>query len=176
MTKLWFAIHTYAGLEEKAKRNIEHILDVEGYENDVEEIFIPAESVVEIKEGQRKKVLRNMLPGYVFIQMENDKDLFALVRKASFVVGFVGSGMDAYPVSSDEVKHLKDLISEKKERPRPKVYLKKGDQVKVIEGPFANFVGVVDEVDEEKAKLRVKVSIFGRETPVELDVLQVESV
>jgi transcriptional antiterminator NusG len=130
---------------------------------------------MEIKEGKKKKVTRNMMPGYIFIHMEPDKELFGLVRKANSVVGLVGSELEAYPVSDEEVDHLKELISEKKERPRPKIFYKKGDHVKVIEGPFANFVGVVDIVDEEKAKLTVKVSIFGRETPVELDVLQVES-
>ncbi|GAB4310688.1 MAG: transcription termination/antitermination protein NusG [Candidatus Sumerlaeia bacterium] len=175
MAKKWYAIHTYSSMEDKAKKNIEHMLDVEGYRDEVDEIFIPAESVVEIKEGKKKKVMRNMMPGYIFIHMEPDKELFALVRKASAVVGLVGTEFEAYPVADEEVEHLKELISEKKERPRPKIYYKRGDHVKVVEGPFANFVGTVDTVDEEKAKLTVKVSIFGRETPVELDVLQVES-
>lgn len=175
MAKKWYAIHTYSSMEEKAKRNIEHMLELEGLRDGVEEIFIPAENVMEIKEGKKKKVTRNMMPGYIFIKMEPDKDLFGLVRKAGAVVGLVGTEFEAYAVSDEEVQHMKEQISEKKERPRPKIFYKKGDNVKVVEGPFANFVGIVDTVDEEKAKLTVKVSIFGRETPVELDVLQVES-
>lgn len=170
----WYAIHTYSGFENKVKREIEHRASVEGLRDKLGQVVIPEEKVIEVKDGKKKQISRNFMPGYVLVQMEALEDLFGLVRKVTGVSQFVGTGDTPVPLSPEEVQSILDLIEDKRERPKPEIKFQKGDQVKVIEGPFANFIGSVEEIDTEKARLRVMVSIFGRTTPVELDVLQVE--
>ena len=176
MAKQWFAIHTYSGYENKVKQHIEYRAALEEVHDRVSQVIIPAESVIEIKDGKKKNVTRNLMPGYVLIEMEPDEDLFALVRRTAGVSGFVGDGVNAIALTEEEVHRVLELVKDKKDKPKPEIKYSQGEQVKVVSGPFVNFIGSVDEIDAEKGKLKVMVLIFGRPTPVELDVLQVESI
>lgn len=171
----WYAVHTYSGVERTVKKDIEHRASVEGLRDSLGEVIVPEEKVVEIKDSKKREHSRNIMPGYVFIQMDENEELFKVIEEIKGVSGFVGAGNARTPLSEEEVANVRGLVEEKKDRPRAEIKHRLGDQVKVIEGPFANFVGTVDAIDHDKAKLRVMVSIFGRSTPVELDVLQVES-
>lgn len=172
--KNWYAIHTYSGFEGRVKRDVEHRSSIEGLREQLGQVIIPEEKVIEVKDGKKRQSTRNFMPGYLLIEMEPLEDLFNLVRKVTGVSGFVGTGDQPVPLSKEEVNNIQALIEDKRERPKPEIKFQKGDQVKVIEGPFANFIGTVEDIDHEKSRLRVMVSIFGRTTPVELDVLQVE--
>lgn len=177
MEKKWYAIHTYSGYENKVKTTIEHRVQVEGLSDKVEQVLIPAKKYVEIKNGKKHDVMRNIMPGYVLIEMEPDnEEVIALVQKIQGVSGFLGDGNKPSALPQNEVDNLRDTIEERSDRQKTLISYHVTDQVKVIEGPFANFIGVVEHVDQEKGKLKVAVSIFGRPTSVELDVLQVESV
>lgn len=171
----WYVLHTYSGHEAKVKRNIEHRAAMEGYKDILEQVVIPQENVIEIKDGKKRTVTRNLMPGYILVQMKPDEEFFNMVKKISGVTGFVGDGSKPIPLTKEEVQNVMDLVEEKHEKPKPKIRYRPGEQVRVIEGPFANFIGTVNEIDEEKSKLKMMVSIFGRPTPVELDVMQVES-
>lgn len=172
--KKWYAIHTYSGFENRVKRDVEYRVSIEGLREQLGQVVIPEEKIIEVKDGKKRQSTRNFMPGYVLVEMEEAEELFNLVRKITGVSGFVGTGDLPVALSDEEVKNIQALIEDKRERPKPEIKFQKGDQVKVIEGPFANFIGTVDDIDMEKARLRVMVSIFGRTTPVELDVLQVE--
>ncbi len=175
MAKKWYAIHTYSGYENRVKKEIEHRAGLEGLREKLGEVIIPEEKIIEVKDGKRRQTVRNFMPGYVLVEIEEDeKELFDMIRKIAGVSGFVGAGETPVALTPEEVANIQALIEDKRERPKPEIKFQKGDQVKVIEGPFANFIGTVEEIDHEKARLRVMVSIFGRTTPVELDVLQVE--
>jgi transcriptional antiterminator NusG len=176
MAKEWFAIHTYSGFEQKVKTNVEHLAAVEGFREEVAEVIIPQETFVEIKGGKRKTTSRNLMPGYILVHIEPDEKVFDMIKKINGVSGFVGDGVNPIALAQAEVDNLLVISEEKLEKPKAEIRFQKGGQVKVIEGPFANFIGTVEEIDEEKSKLKVMVSIFGRPTPVELHVLQVEGV
>lgn len=170
----WYALHTHTGFENKVKTTIERRVETEGQRERVSRVVIPLEPVIEIKGGKKHTVMRNLMPGYIFVQMEGSDDLFNMIREIKGVSSFVGSGAKPVPLSQGEVDNILNMLEAKADKPKPEINYSKGDQVKVTEGPFANFIGTVDHVDEEKHKLAVMVSIFGRPTPVELDVLQVE--
>jgi transcriptional antiterminator NusG len=170
----WYAVHTYSGFENKVKQTIERKVQLEGWNDRVQRVIIPLEPVIEIKNGKKHTVMRNLMPGYLLIEVEPNDDLFNMVKEIKGVSGFVGGGSKPAPLSQAEVDNILNLLESKADKPKPEIVYQKGDQVKVTEGPFANFVGSVDHVDHEKNKLSVMVSIFGRPTPVELDVLQVE--
>jgi transcription termination/antitermination protein NusG len=172
----WYVLHIYSGHEAKVKQNIEHRCAMEGYKSHLKQIIIPSENVIEIKDGKKKTVTRNLMPGYMIIEMLPDNELFDMISKISSVAGFVGDGTNAIPLTEEEIENIINLIEEKHEKPKPKIKYRTGEQVRVIEGPFSNFIGVVNEIDEEKSKLKMMVSIFGRPTPVELDIMQVESI
>ena len=173
----WYAIHTYTGYENKIKGTIEHMAQVEGLGDKVKQVVIPSRKYVEIKGGKKQEVLRNIMPGYLLIEMEEDnQEVFSLVQKIQGVASFLGEGNTPIPLPQSEVDNLLGTCDERSDRQRVSISYRVGDQVKVIEGPFGNFVGTVELVDQEKGKLKVSVSIFGRSTSVELDVLQVESV
>lgn len=172
----WFAVHTYSSYENKVKQLIEHKATLEGLRDRIRSVVIPTERVVEIKSGKKRTIQRTLMPGYIIVQMDGSEDAFNLIRNIKGVSGFVGDGRAPVPLSKEEVGNLLNIMEDKHEKPKPKVLFQKGDQVKVIEGPFGNFIGQVEAVDEERGKLNVMVSIFGRLTPVELDVLQVEGV
>jgi len=170
----WYAIYTYSGYEKRVKRDIEHRASIEGLREKLGEILIPEERIVEIKEGKRKESSRNLMPGYVFVQMDPDEDLFKMIREVNGVSQFVGSEDKPSILSEEEVRNVVGLSEDKQDKPKPEIKFRLGDQVKVIEGPFANFIGTVEDIDYDRSRLKVMVSIFGRSTPVDLAVLEVE--
>lgn len=176
MEPRWYAVQTYSGHENRVRQNIEHRATIEGYRDQLRQVLVPAETYVEIKGGKKRQSQRNLYPGYVLVQMEPREELFNLITKIPGVSGFLGDGTKPTPLDDREVEHILEIVHQKSEKPKPQIRYRVGEQVKVIEGPFANFIGEVNEIDEEKSKLKVMVSIFGRQTSVELDVLQVEGV
>lgn len=172
----WYAIYTHSGFEKRVKRDIEHRASIEGLRDELGEIVIPEEKIVEIKDGKRKESSRNFMPGYVFVRMSANDELFKMIREVNGVSQFVGTDDKPSILREDEVQNVLGLIEDKKDKPKPEIKFKKGDQVKVIEGPFANFIGNVEDIDQDRSRLRVMVSIFGRSTPVDLAVLEVEKV
>jgi len=174
MSKAWYAVHTYSGFEQKVKANIEHLATLEGFRDEVAEVIIPQETFVEVRGGKKRTTMRNLMPGYILVHIEPDEKVFDLVKKINGVSGFVGDGEKAIPLTQEEVDNLLRVSEEKAEKPKAEIRFRKGEQVKVVEGPFANFVGMVEDIDIDKNKLKVMVSIFGRPTAVELNVLQVE--
>ncbi len=173
---MWYVIHTYSGYERKVAEHIYAKLEVAGeeFQKRVGQILIPTEDVVEIKNGRRCINSRVLYPGYVFIQMELDDRLWHLIRRVPRVTGFLGSGKNPIPLTEEEVEDMMAQLAKSAEKPRPKVSFSKGDAVKIIDGPFKNFTGIVEEVNEEKNSLKVSVTIFGRPTPVVLKFLEVE--
>lgn len=169
-TAHWYVIHTYSGHENKVKTNIEKLVENQGMENLVLDVVVPTEDEVEIRNGRRKVKTKKMFPGYVIVKMIITNESWYLVRNTQGVTGFVGNGADPEPLSTEDVRRMGI----------EKIYidldLKEGDSVKVINGPFENFMGVVEEVNVEKQILRAKISMFGRETPVELDFSQVDKI
>jgi transcriptional antiterminator NusG len=176
MAKNWYVIHTYSGYENKVKVNIGKRFQVMGMQDKLGQILIPSEQVVEIKEGKKKVSARKFYPGYILVEMEMSDETWYLVRTTPKVTGFVGSGNHPIPLSEREIKNIMSQIAgeEKVVKPKPKVMFETGETVKIISGPFSNFSGMIEEVNPDKGRLRVKVAIFGRATPVELDFLQVE--
>ncbi|MDA8217317.1 MAG: transcription termination/antitermination protein NusG [Dehalococcoidales bacterium] len=170
--KEWFVIHTYSGYENKVKTNLEHRIQTMDMQNRVFQVVVPVEDEIEIKDGQRRTVQRKIFPGYVLVEMAMSDESWYVVRNTPGVTGFVGSGNKPVPLREDEVKAI--LKQMRVEAPRIKVAFSKGQSVRIVDGPFADFIGVVDDLSYEKGKVRVLVSFFGRETPVELDFLQVE--
>jgi len=170
--KSWFVIHTYSGYEERVKRNLEQRIKFMDSADEISQIIIPTEEEVEVKNGQRRNVSKKILPGYVLVQMRMSDQSWNIVRNTPGVTGFVGSGSKPVPLQEEEVNQiLKQMAAE---APKVKVGFRKGQSVRVTDGPFIDFVGVVDDISLEKGKVKVLLSLFGRETPVELDFLQVE--
>ena len=170
--KHWFVIHTYSGHEERAKKNLEQRMKLMDSGDDISQVVVPTEDEVEVKSGQRRTVARKILPGYVLVQMRLSDQSWNIVRNTPGVTGFVGSGSKPVPLREDEVNQiLKQMTAE---TPRVKVGFKLGQSVRVTDGPFIDFVGTVDEISADKGKIKVLLSLFGRDTPVELDFLQVE--
>lgn len=173
MAKKWYMIHTYSGFENRVKDLLERKIRDLHKGGVFGEIIVPTEDVMERVRGQMRKTTRKFLPGYVLVNMELNEDTWHIVRSIPKVTGFVG-GKNPPPISEEEVARITQQIAEGKLRPKPKVQLEVGENVRVIEGPFTNFSGVVEEVKPDRGKVKVLVSIFGRSTPVELDFLQVE--
>jgi transcriptional antiterminator NusG len=177
MAKKWYAVHTYSGFENKVKESLEERARQEALEEYFGETLIPMEQVVEMVKGEKKTSKRKFFPGYILVNMEMNDRTWHLVKGTAKVTGFVGSAKtpaEVPAIKDEEVARLTTQISEGSLKPKPKVQFEDGDQVRVIDGPFSNFNGTVEEVKPEKGKLRVLVSIFGRATPVELDFMQVE--
>lgn len=176
MGKQWFVINTYSGYENKVKMNLENRVKSMNMETKIFNVLIPTEEISEMKGGKKKVSVRNYFPGYILVEMELDDDSWYVVRNTPKVTGFVGSGARPVPLTEDEVAEI--LGQERGERPRVKTQglFNKGEHVKIIDGPFASFTGVVDDVNHEREKLKVMVTIFGRSTPVELEFLQVEKI
>jgi transcriptional antiterminator NusG len=168
----WYVIHTYSGYENKVKTNLEHRIASMDMEDKIFRVVVPTEDEVEIRNGQRRTVQRKIFPGYVLVEMVLEDDSWYVVRNTPGVTSFVGAGTSPTPLPDSEVHAI--LKQMREEKPQVRITYHKGDRVKIIDGPFAEFMGTIDEVNEEKTKLRVLVSMFGRETPVELDFLQVE--
>jgi transcriptional antiterminator NusG len=176
MAKRWYVMHVYSGFENKVAEAIHEKARKQGLEDKIEEIMVPTEEVVEVKRGQRVQAERKFFPGYVLAKLEMDDDVWHLIKDTPKVTGFLGTGNKPSPISNSEAERLMQQIQEGVERPRPSVTYDIGEEVKVTDGPFASFNGTVEELDEEKGKLKVSVSIFGRSTPVELEYSQVEKI
>jgi transcriptional antiterminator NusG len=171
-TKQWYVIHTYSGYENKVKTNLEHRIESMGVEDQIYQVLVPMEEEIEIRNGQRQTVNKKVFPGYVLVEMIMTDESWYVVRNTPGVTNFVGSGNRPTPLRESEVKAILKQMGV--EAPKFKVQFAKGQSVRVTDGPFAEFIGTVDEVHPERNKVRVLVSIFGRETPVELDFLQIE--
>jgi transcriptional antiterminator NusG len=169
----WYVVHTYSGFESRVKRSLLEAIATAGMEECFDDILIPEEDVVELVKGEKKTSKRKFFPGYVLVRMELNDDTWHIVKNTPKVTGFIGSKDKPSPIADEDVQSLKTRIDEGTLKPKPKYTFEEGDHVKIIDGPFTNFDGVIDEVKPEKGKLRVIVSIFGRSTPVELDFIQV---
>lgn len=167
----WFVIHTYSGYENKVKANLEHRIESMDMTDKIFKVVIPVEDEVEVRDGQRRTVQRKVFPGYVLVQMEMGDDSWYVVRNTPGVTGFVGPASKPVPLVEAEVRAI---LKPKTDTPRVKIAFQEGQSIRVIDGPFSEFVGIVDGVYPDKGKIRVMLSFLGRETPVELDFLQVE--
>jgi transcription termination/antitermination protein NusG len=172
--KQWYIIHTYSGFENKVQESLRTRADAFGFADKIGQILIPTEEVVELRNGKKVTSKRLVYPGYVLVEMEMSDALWHEIKNTPRVTGFVGGGNAPVPLSADEVNSILYRQASSAERPRPKMTFEKNDSVRIIDGPFANFSGKVDEVNAERGTLRVMVTIFGRATPVELEFLQVE--
>jgi transcriptional antiterminator NusG len=170
----WFIIHTYSGFENKVAESLKTRSEAFGFADKIGQILIPTEEVVELRNGKKVTSKRMIYPGYVLVEMEMNDELWHAVKNTPRVTGFVGGGNSPVPLSADEVNQILYRQASSAERPRPKMTFEKNDPVRIVDGPFANFAGKVDEVNPERGTLRVMVTIFGRATPVELEFLQVE--
>ncbi len=170
--RAWYVVHAYSGMETKVKKNLEHRIQSMGKEHLIFQVIVPTEEQIELKEGERRVVQRRVFPGYILVQMILNDDSWYVVRNTPGVTGFVGIGNRPTPLSAVEVERIMNRIEAAE--PRVQVSFKVGERVRVTEGAFADFHGIVDEIDIERGKARVLISIFGRETPVEVDFLQLE--
>jgi len=170
--KKWYVIHTYSGHEERVKKNLEQRVKFMDTGTEIAQVVIPTEEEIEVKGGRRRTITRKILPGYVLVQMKMDETTWSVVRNTPGVTGFVGSGNTPTPLQEKEVSEILKQMSA--EAPKVKVGFRKGQSVRVTDGPFIDFVGVVDEINTEKGKVKVLLSLFGQETPVELDFLQID--
>ncbi len=170
----WYVIHTYSGYENKVKKNLEHRTESLGMQDKIFQVVVPTEEEIELKDGQRRTVERRIFPGYILVEMIMDKDSWFVVRNTPGVTGFVGSDRNPTPLRKRDVDRI--LKRMRAETPKVKVTFRPGQKVRICDGPFEDFVGTVDEIYPDKGKVRILVSFFGRETPVELDFLQVEKI
>ncbi len=173
MALRWYVVHTYSGYENRVRTALQEKVRSMGLEDRITDVLIPSESVVELVKGERKTSNRKFFPGYILVQMELDDTTWHIVKSTPKVTGFIGSRTEPAVIPDDDVDKIKSQMAEGQDKPRPKYSFEKGDSVRVVDGPFINFNGTVEEVRPDKGKLRVLVSIFGRPTPVELDFIQV---
>jgi transcriptional antiterminator NusG len=173
MEKNWYVVHTYSGFEEKVKISLEHKIQKRGLEDRIERILIPTEKVIEVRGGKKREAQKKFYPGYILVRMQLDDDTWHLVRNIPRVTGFVG-GTKPLPIPEEEIEQILQQLERGASQPQVKTQFETGEQVRITDGPFANFIGSVEEVDMEHGKLRVMVSIFSRQTPVELHFFQVE--
>ena len=169
----WYVIHAYSGHEEKVKKNLEKRIESMDMHDKILEVFVPMEDEIEIKDGKRRHVQKRIFPGYILVKMVMSDESWYVVRNTPGVTSFVGSGNKPVPLHENE---LRSILKQVKQEPQIRVEFQLGESVRVVDGPFADFLGKVDEINPEKGKLKVLVNMFGRETPVELDLLQVEKV
>ncbi len=174
MTMQWYVVHAYSGFEKKVAQSLREQSVVKGMEELFEEILVPTEEVVEMRRGSKVNSERKFFPGYVLVKMELNEDSYHLVKNTPKVTGFLGAGNKPVPISQAEADRILHQVKEGVERPKPSVTFEIGEEVRVNDGPFQSFNGQVEDVDEERARLKVSVSIFGRSTPVELEYGQVE--
>jgi transcriptional antiterminator NusG len=174
MAKRWYVVHVYSGFEKKIAIAIKEQAAQKGLADHFEEVLVPAEEVVEVRRGQKVNAERKFFPGYVLVKMELSDDAWHLVKNTPKVTGFLGTKTRPSPISEAEAERIMKQTQEGVEHPRPSVIFEIGEQVRVADGPFTSFNGTVEEVDEEKGRVKVSVSIFGRSTPVELEYSQVE--
>lgn len=170
--KYWYVVHCYSGYEEKVRYAIEQRIESMGMTGSIFDVIVPEEEEIEIKDGKRRTIKRRIFPGYILVQMKMDEDSWYVVRNTPGVTGFVGMGNDPTPLRKEEVDQIMSRMSD--EAPKIKVNFKVGQRVRIVDGPFNDFIGEVADIDVDKSKVRVMVNFFGRETPVELDFLEVE--
>jgi transcriptional antiterminator NusG len=173
-TKNWYIVHTYSGFEERVRQNLKQRIEAMGMADAFGEIRIPTETLVEMKGGKRREIQRKFFPGYIIIEMGMSDEAWHLVKNTPKVTGFVGSGKEPTPLTAEEVEQILHRVTSTKEKPKPKHTFEKGEHVRITDGPFTNFTGIVDEINLDRSTLKVMVTIFGRSTPVELDFGQVE--
>ena len=173
-SKSWYIIHTYSGFERKVKESLESRVKAFGMQDRIGQVLIPTETVVEMRGGKKIESARLFYPGYVLVEMEMDDEVWHAVKSTPRVTGFVGSGQTPTPLSGEEVNQILHHASSGSERAKPKLSFEHSEIVKIVDGPFANFTGTVEEVNLDRNTLKIMVTIFGRATPVELDFLQVE--
>jgi transcriptional antiterminator NusG len=171
--KQWYIVHTYSGFEERVKENLEQRIDALGMRERFGEVRIPKETVVEMRGGKKREVERKFFPGYILLEMEMVDDAWHLVKNTPKVTGFVGTGKKPTPLTQEEVDSILNQVVSTQEKPKPKHVYEHGEHVRIVDGPFTNFTGVVEEVNVDRSTLKVMVTIFGRSTPVELEFLQV---
>jgi transcription termination/antitermination protein NusG len=176
MAKRWYIVHTYSNFEKKVMEDIKKQVVQKKLDDMFESVIVPTEEVVEIRRGRRIKSERRFFPGYVLVKVDLTDEAFHLIKNTPKVTGFLGSGLKPVPISDAEAARILNQVAEGVEKPKSTIHFEVGEQVKVADGPFASFSGQVEEVDEERSRLKVAVSIFGRPTPVELEYGQVEKV
>jgi len=175
MALRWYVVHAYSGFENQVKRSLEERIKLSGLDEMFGDVMVPTEEVVEMRDGQKRKSDRKFFPGYVLVQMEMNDETWHLVKNVPKVMGFIGGSSDKpAPITDREAESILNRVQEGAEKPRPKVLFETGEVVRITDGPFNDFNGVVEEVDYDKNRLRVEVSIFGRSTPVDLEFGQVE--
>jgi transcriptional antiterminator NusG len=172
----WYVVHTYSGFENKVKLSLEEKIKSLGMGDYFGKIIVPTEQVVELVKGKKKTSSRKFYPGYIIIEMALTDESWHLVQGIDKVTGFLGGKTKPVPISEEEAQRILTRMEAGKEKPKPKFYFEEGDEVRVVDGPFTNFNGMVEEVKPDKAKLKVLISIFGRSTPVELDFVQVTKI
>ncbi|MDD3181521.1 MAG: transcription termination/antitermination protein NusG [Alphaproteobacteria bacterium] len=176
MAHRWYVIHVYSGFEKKVAQTIRETAIKKGLEDYFSEILVPTEEVVEVRRGKKVNSERKFIPGYVLIKMDLSDESWHLVKNTAKVTGFLGGGGKPSPISEKEAQRILNQVQEGFEHPKPSISFEVGEQVRVADGPFASFMGTVEDVDEGKSRLKVAVSIFGRATPVELEYSQVEKI
>ena len=172
--KDWYVIHTYAGYEERTKANLEHRIEFMDVQDKIFQVVVPTEDEIEIKGGERRTVARKMLPGYILVQMKIDEESWYVVRNTPGVTGFVATGSRPIPLDEEEVQAILNRMQTV--APKVKIGFSEGDNIRITDGPFSEFIGTVSEINLEKGKVKVMVSFFGRETPIELDLSQVQTI
>ena len=174
MSKRWYIVHAYSNFEKKVAESIREKAEATGLADFFDEILVPTEKVVELRRGRKVDAERKFFPGYVLVKMEMTDEAYHLIKNTPKVTGFLGADLRPVPISEAEAQHILQQVQEGVERPKPTISFDVGEQVRVADGPFTSFNGLVEEIDEERARLKVAVSIFGRATPVELEYGQVE--
>ena len=174
MTARWYIVHAYSNFEKKVAEDIVNKAKQKGLADMIEQIVVPTEKVVELRRGRKVDAERKFFPGYVLVKMDMTNEAFHLIKNTPKVTGFLGTDNKPMPITETEAQHILQQVQEGIERPKPSISFETGEQVRVSDGPFASFNGVVEEVDEARSRLKVAVSIFGRATPVELEFGQVE--
>ena len=172
--RAWYAIHTYAGYENAVARNLRQRIESLGLGEKIFQVIVPTEKTVKIKGGRRVEEEEKVYPGYILVEMIVTDDSWYVVRNTPRVTGFVGSGQTPTPLTDEEVQNILNRATSTAEKPKPRLSFDRNESVRIVDGPFANFTGVVEEVDPDRGKLKISVSIFGRSTPVELEYWQVE--